>query len=121
MKKFIEIASAISEHGEHRHKLGAVIFRKNEIITTGFNKMKSHPLQLKYNNNEHKIFLHAEIDAIIKAKGRTEGNSIIVVRKMSLGEFGTSKPCAACLQAIIASGIKRVTFFEEGEFRTIRL
>ena len=49
-------------------KVAAAIVYKGKIISVGWNSYKTHPLQKHYRRNPLSTFLHAEIDAIIKAK-----------------------------------------------------
>jgi len=88
--------------------MGAVIFRGNKVVSTGFNKMKSHP---RYANEDWYYFLHAEMMAIINAKQDLTGCSIYVYREFKNGDgYALAKPCDSCMAAIIESGISRVYF-----------
>ena len=56
-----------------KYAVTAIIYdRKGNVLSMGNNSyIKTHPMQAKYANqvNEpHKVFLHAEIHAIIKCK-----------------------------------------------------
>ena len=50
-----------------RARIAACVVYKNEIVSFGVNRRKSHPLQAKYSRNQESIFLHAEISAINNA------------------------------------------------------
>lgn len=97
--------------GPHRH--AAAVVYKNRIISVGWNKWKTHPFQKRYGRNEESIFLHAEIDAIIKAINMY-GTSFLkdcdlyVVRYTRSKKAGNSKPCTGCSKAIEAFSIKSV-------------
>jgi len=44
----------------------AIITYKGNTISWGVNRYKTHPIMLQYQRNEQAIFLHAEMDAIVK-------------------------------------------------------
>lgn len=117
LKKLVDIALVAASHSDHKHKLGAVIFNKNEVISIGFNKLKTHPLAKFHNKSEHRIFLCAEKTAIIKA-GRTDlsGASILVVRKSNTRISLDSAPCPGCMNALIKdTEVKNLYYFENNE------
>jgi len=90
-----------------RQKHGSVIFKKNRIISKGFNKYKTHPKA----KNHRFPSIHAEIDAILKANiDMLRGSSIMVVRINKEGNFMNSKPCNQCLDEINRLGIKHVIY-----------
>lgn len=87
----------------------------NEYVY-GYNSRKTHPLQKLYSTSEHKIFLHAEIDSIIKASRRSgfclNDSEISVYRWKKNGESAVSFPCDGCFRAIKESGIIYIHFFD---------
>lgn len=95
------------------HKHAACIVYKKQILSVGRNQLKTHPMMLKYQTDETKIYLHAEIDAIIKTINQY-GTSILsrcdlyVLRITGGGNVGLSKPCRGCQKAIDAFKIKGV-------------
>ncbi len=70
-------------------------------------------MMAKYTNHEHKIYLHAEISAIVKCISKY-GNEILpecslYVMRISRGNnVSLSKPCETCQKVIDAFGIKKV-------------
>jgi deoxycytidylate deaminase len=94
----------------HRIKVGAVIFKRNRIISIGTN----HPLKaarhLHPRYQRWKGSIHAEVDAILKAKTDLKRCNILVVRINRFGEIRNSKPCDQCFSYIRAVGIKKVYF-----------
>ena len=74
--------------------------KKNEVISIATNHdCKSHPIQARWGEKvglREKIFLHAEIAALIKA--RDDADKIIVVRLggHSGNELRMAKPCPIC-------------------------
>ena len=95
----------------HRH--AALLTYKGKVLSVGKNQRKTHPMMLKYQTNEKKVYLHAEIDAIIKTIN-AHGTDILrrcelyVLRVTGGGNIGHSKPCPGCQKAIDAFEIKKV-------------
>lgn len=97
-----------------KHKLIAKCYdKRGKLISTATNQYdKSHPLQSELADRvglPEKIFLHAEISAIIKARKKT-------IHKISIARFGAdgstrlAKPCPICQLAIKQAGIKVVEY-----------
>lgn len=105
--KFMQIAKEISKHGEHRdHRIGAVIVKKNRVVSLSFNRMRSHP---RATNPFRSI--HAELGAIIKADHMDlDGATIYVYRQLKDGSPAISKPCQYCHAAIKEAGISEVIY-----------
>lgn len=108
---------------EARCRLAALLVHKNVPIALGKNQLKSHPLQAKFGMNEHSIYLHAEIDALIK--GVKELNSeqlnkstLYVARVLRDGTTGLAKPCPGCQRALKSFGIERIVWTTENGFNT---
>jgi len=81
------------------------------------NYLKSHPFQADCAAKvgmPDKIFLHAEIAAIIKAQKISKDLSKI--RIIRLGKDGSkllSKPCPVCMEAIKLAGIQVILYFDK--------
>ena len=91
-----------------RARVGAVILdKKGRVISSGFNKRKTHPLQVHYGSIK-KPYLHAEMSALVNA--RKKGHTIVVARITKNGDLGLAKPCPVCAAAIADAGIKRVIY-----------
>jgi deoxycytidylate deaminase len=95
----------ISEYSNYKFKLGAIIFKGKKIISTGFNKNKTHPKANEYFKHGS---VHAEIDAILHAPYDIQGSSILVCRMYKNGKPALAKPCAMCIQMMYEFGIKEV-------------
>ena len=85
--------------------LTAIIYdRKGRILSIGKNSyVKTHPLQSKFasrNNLEKKIFIHAEISAIIRCRNIEEAYKLRVFRFLRNGLPGLAAPCEICADAI---------------------
>lgn len=123
-------AEAAGGMGMHTRLAAAVVIR-NEIVAVGFNKRKTHPFQARYGADEHKVYLHAETDAINRAlkycsKEELSRASLYVARvkyKNGLSRqavWAQSKPCIGCQKAINSFGIRNVIHTcEEGVYNII--
>lgn len=105
IQKLINHAKRISDYSEYKFKLGAVIFKGNRIISTGFNKNKTHP---KFNRYFKHATVHAEIDAILHSSENLVGTSMMVCRTTNTDRPAMAKPCAMCVQVMYEFGIKEV-------------
>ena len=102
-------------------QIGAAIIDKfGDIVSVGLNKQKSHPRQMQYDvhrpidTQDIPHFLHAEMDALIKAK-RTDlvDASIYVYRENRANGFAMCRPCKACSAALKDAGIKKIFYTTE--------
>lgn len=108
ISKALELAKEVK--GFH-HRLGCVITdKKGKIISTGYNKRKTHPLQVKHSNRhgKKKYFLHAEIAALVKC--RKQPHTLYVARLTKGDKIGMAKPCPICMDAIIEAGVKVIVY-----------
>jgi deoxycytidylate deaminase len=95
---------------------------RSNPVCVGFNSYtKSHPYQKKLSerisieNIREKIYLHAEISALIRCKGEAE---TLIVARIGVDDniFRLARPCPICQEAIRQSGIKKVYFTnDQGE------
>lgn len=83
----------------------------NRILASGTNSYtKSHSLQAYYcelTNQPHKIFIHAELQALVRLKGR-KASKIFIARVNKKNEAVPSQPCPICKMAILDAGIKEI-------------
>lgn len=96
-----------------RQNVTALIYdRRGRIISMGKNSyVKTHPLQAKFANEvglEHKIFLHAEIDALVKLKDWSRAHKMVITRIGKNGDELLAKPCPVCERAIKSAGITEI-------------
>ena len=95
-----------------KHSITAIAYTKSgRIISIGNNSyIKTHPLQASLASSvghPHKIYLHAEIDAIIKARGE-HIHTLKIFRLGKSGKYLNAAPCAICQRAIQLYGINHV-------------
>lgn len=102
-------------------KIASCLVIKNQIVSFGYNQKKTHPLQAKFGKNSECIYLHSEIDSI---KNALRFVSVDDLKKATLYicrvkhnvenhkilQYGLSKPCSGCANAIDTFGIKKVVF-----------
>ena len=100
----INVATEIAKNNPSpKYKFGAVITAKNgRIVSVGENSYsRSHPMQARYGERyttPEACFIHAEVAAIIRAKGK--GHTLYVSRVLKNGTEAMARPCPACLGAI---------------------
>jgi len=130
-EKVMDLLAAVAE-GVDRNttssgaRLAAAVVHKNQVITVGINRKKSHPFQARYSKNEDAIYLHAETDTIraalryLSEKQLSKSTLYICRIKHEDGPgspiiWGLSKPCIGCQRAIATFDIKNVVYSEEGK------
>lgn len=96
-----------------RQQVTAVIYdKRGRVLSVGQNSyIKTHPLQAKYARQvglPKKLFLHAEIHAIVRCRDITRADSIFISRWDSSGRPMLAEPCEICASAIRAAGIRHV-------------
>lgn len=97
-----------------RQDITAKIFDKSgNLLAIGRNNyVKSHPVQAYWAERvgqPQRIFLHAEIAAIIQARGKAM-YKIRIERYSASGEPKMACPCAVCQLAIKQAGIKVIEY-----------
>lgn len=96
-----------------RFSVTAVIYdKRGRVLSIGQNSYKkTHPLQAEYarvTGEPHKVYLHSEIDAIIKCPDLSKAEKIVVFRHTEDGSPANAKPCKICQHAIKLAGIEIV-------------
>lgn len=99
-----------------KHKLKATVCdAKGRVLAIAHNSYsKTHPYQYELaeqigGKHKHRVYLHAEIAAIIKAQKVGTPYSIHVERYYKDGTPAIAKPCPICQLAIELAGIEEVT------------
>ena len=96
-----------------RFSITAIIYdKRGQVLSMGKNSyVKTHPLQWQHAvraGEPHKVFLHAEVDAIVKCRDLTRAHKIVILRFREDGSPARAEPCKICQSAIMQSGIKIV-------------
>ena len=108
-----EQAANMARKSISRFRLGAVLVKKSQVISAGFNAMhKTHTLMQKYNlDKSWTPGLHAEVHACIGVPAADlYGADLYVTRILKNGETAMAKPCAICQKFIADVGIRRVYY-----------
>lgn len=97
----------------NKHQITALIYdKKNRLLSIGRNSyVKTHPLQARLARAEgepSKVFLHAEVAAIVRLRTEAIPHRIAVLRFGRDGTPRTARPCRICQRAIREAGIKVV-------------
>jgi len=101
----MRVAIKEAKKSKHRFKLGAVITKKNKILSKACNVNKTHPQFGSgiFNN------LHAEGNAIYKAVRQgidLQGSTMYVYRDNN----NLAKPCPCCMNLISKHGIRNIIY-----------
>lgn len=96
-----------------RFSVSAIIYdKRGRILSVGQNSyVKTHPIQAEHAKRAgepNKVFLHAEVHAIVKCRDLTRAHKIAVFRYKEDGSPAEARPCPVCRQAIKKAGIKVV-------------
>lgn len=110
--------------------------KRFELISTAFDKRgrpittqrnlytRSHPLQKYFSEkvgmHSERIYLHSELHACIKSYGKSI-DTILVQRFDSEGKPVNAKPCASCVEAMKAFGVRLVRWTTEEGTKEKRL
>lgn len=95
----------------NKHALTAIIYdKRGKVLSIGQNSyVKTHPVMAKYAEEAgepYKVFLHAEVHALIKCKDLSKAHRIFVSRYGKTGQPLNAKPCPICMGAIRRAGIE---------------
>lgn len=116
------IAIREAHKSKHKYRIGAVIYRRKEIIALSCNKPYRHCARIKKKYKSYPTSIHAEIGAVLKARKDLCGTSILVVRINAAGQLRLAKPCKHCHAYLDYVGIKRVIYStNEGIMKEMRI
>jgi len=119
MKYFLAAKKAASMSTFYKCHTGCVVVYKGDIISSGYNSSKTHPLQKEYNkerfdgdNTPH--YMHAEIHALSSLISDEEINwrkvHIYIYRIYNKTSFSLARPCPACMKLIKHLGIQHIHY-----------
>ena len=106
----LKVATTIAEKSIYKQRIGAVIFNKNAILSTGYNKISTWSCKLHPRFKRWPTSIHAEAAAILNARMNLKGCSIIVCRINPSGEYRLAKPCYHCQLYLNYLGIIKVYY-----------
>jgi tRNA(Arg) A34 adenosine deaminase TadA len=98
---------------KNKYIVGSIALNeKGKKVAVAFNSYtKTHPRMKELGKKVHKedkVYLHAEIGALIKAKGKAK--KLVVARLLADNTFAISKPCPICMEAIRQAEIDEVYY-----------
>jgi len=105
--KYFELAKRLSLKSDHyQFKIGSVLVKKNRIISTGFNSLKTHP------RSPHKYkSVHSEFMCVLGISAYDlAGATIYVYRETKDGNKAMAKPCKYCDRMLEQCGVKTVYY-----------
>lgn len=83
--------------------------KKGRVLSVGKNSyIKTHTMMYRLGQKvglPEKIYMHAEVDAIIKCRNLRKAHKISVYRYDNKGKPAMAKPCPICMTAIKEAGI----------------
>jgi len=107
----VKAAVKAATDSEYKIQVGSVIFDGKKILSVGCNGIRNHrKLHPKFQKFPGSGSIHAEIDAILKARRDLKGMSLLVVRINKQGKLMLSKPCSNCIEYLNHVGIKNVYY-----------
>lgn len=101
-----------------RYQITAYAYdRKGKLLSIGKNNYnKSHPLSKYFamlaGESQHKVYLHAEQQACLKAAGK-KIHEVKVIRKHNDDTLANAEPCKTCKTMLRAFGVQKVTYSHE--------
>lgn len=101
------LAKKLSEKStHHKYKHGAVLMRKNRVLSIGFNQNKTHSRSLHAFKH-----IHAETDALLSTKVKDLSDAVMYIyREDKDGNPALSRPCSSCLRSLKNAGIKKIYY-----------
>ena len=117
----IKICIEQARLSDNRHRLGAVIYNKNVILST------DHNYSLRSARNLHPRYyrwvgsIHAEVAVILSAHCDLKGSSMFLLRINRKEEILLSKPCAQCMSYLQFVGISKVIYSTNSGFEAIKI
>jgi len=110
--RMMQLAMEEAKTSSCHQRVGAVLVKGGKVIAKTVNKNRNHPTVLE----EEKIYMNAGVCAerrlISKVSPQNAKGSVIYVVRSARKDDGyaTSKPCARCVEAMNAAGVKRAVF-----------
>lgn len=114
-EQFMNLAVTTARRSRSKFRLGAVLVKKNRVISWGINRMdRSHPIQARYSRMPFLTGLHAEIHSCLGVEPRhLEGATLYVARLLKNNRTALALPCEACRTFLEDSGVKKVYYTED--------
>ena len=117
-EQFLQLAIDAAFRSKSKFRLGAVLVKKNRVLSFGVNNMKkTHPACARPGvRPEFSTGLHAEVDATVGvSKGDLERSKLYVARILKNGKPAMAKPCEGCTRHLRELGIREVIYTVSGD------
>lgn len=124
-RAYFDAAKSVAQLSDFpRIKIGAVAVYKHHIISSGYNSIKTAPIQKKYNiyrfkeDTPHSI--HAELSCLKNIIGRSDIDfkhvELYIYRSNKSGELAVARPCPSCMKLITELGIRNIYYTNTGGY-----
>ena len=116
--KYLNLLRKLAAKSDHeQHKMSCLIVKKNRIISSGYNQLKTSP------KSPHRFkSTHAEFHALARLNlEETKGCTVYVYRMDKNGILSNSKPCESCFLLLQKKKIKRIIYTYENNWNEINL
>lgn len=105
---------SLSQPSSKHYSIKATVYdKRGRILSIGYNSyIKTHPRMYELANQvnqPYKIFLHAEIAALVKIRSGIP-YKILIERYSKDGSPKLAAPCLVCMEAIAQAGIQRIEY-----------
>lgn len=115
---------SVHSTGRKRVRMGSVLVYKKRIIAFGMNRIKSHPMQLQFNEYP---FLHSEVDCIIRALKHIDIDKLPYCNLFTLRLkyensnrdkliMGSAKPCKGCSKFLAYFNISNINYSTDQQY-----
>ena len=103
MNKHLEYALEVASESKCRHKHGAVVVYRGQVVATATNQRVGDP-----EDGWRKAHIHAEHAALLAAGNKAYGAKVYVARLSRTGRPAESKPCRRCERLLEKFGVVTV-------------
>ena len=105
----------LAEHSELHVQMGCIITdKKGNIISSGYNTYKEHPLQSKFKYRPDATGMHAEISALSSVWKEDLSNAFLFIFRKPRSKVGhQSRPCSGCMRAIREKRIRIIYYCDK--------
>lgn len=110
LDNLVQIAVDNAKQSQHKYRIGAVIWKGKNIISTGYNHSFKSARSVNRKYLEYRHSIHAEVDAIINAKRDLKRCNILVIRINKNDKLVNAKPCKYCMGYLEYVGIKNIYY-----------
>ncbi len=124
-KAYYKAAKEASELSDfNRIHIGTVVVHNHQIISSGCNQTKSHPIQKILNKERYQEdkghMLHSEVSALLPLLNNKDINwkkvELYIYREYQDARLAPCRPCASCQKLIRELGIRQIHYTMKDSF-----